>query len=288
VLPAVLAVAVGIWIVSRYFSPNPARNGLLRYALMIAGVLALLLVPMVGLHNLVDGVLGGSGGLGSLRAAPGAGYLENLALDGLEGRSGFLGLLLHGLRDSAVSMAVVVPVTVVGLAAMSAANGSPISLTASAGNSPSAVRHPSPLSQQSPVKQKLTQKPALNETPLISRRELLKYGGAGTIAMVLSSAGVIVVPSKPAHGAVSADITPWLIDNIELHMNDGIVEMIDGVPVYMFGYGFRSGGVADLGGLHTPGPVIWTHEGEPSTYRSPTTSTNRTVSLSRAYMTPGR
>jgi len=233
VLPAGLAVAFGIWFGSRHFTPNPGQNGLVRYTLVIAGIFAVLLVPMVGLHNLVDGVL--------------------------EGRTGFLALLLHGLRDSAVSMAVVVPVTIVGLAAMSAANGSPTSLTSRVGSSPSPV---SPLSQQSPVKQKLTQKPALGEPQLISRRDLLKYGGAGTIAMALSSVGVIVVPSKPAHGAESTDITPWLIDNIELHMNDGIVEMIDGVPVYMFGYGFRSGGVADLGGLHTPGPVIWTHEGE--------------------------
>jgi hypothetical protein len=41
----------------------------------MALVFGALLVPMVGEHSLLGNALGGDGGLGSIRPAPGAGYL---------------------------------------------------------------------------------------------------------------------------------------------------------------------------------------------------------------------
>ena len=242
VVPALFAVEGGLWVADRVVTPATTGGRLVSQAISMTTLFGLLLVPMVAVHNALDGVFGGSGGLGSLRPAPGAGYLEALAIGGLEGSTGFFGVLLHGTRDAAVSLVAVVPLSLISVAAMaawSAAKERPLAPAVLARTQPAVVR-----------------------TSTISRRDLFKYGGAGTVALALSSAGVIVLPSRTAHAAGVGDVTPWLIDDIEFFINDGVIDMIDGTPVYMWGYGFRSGSVDDASGLHTPGPVIWTYEGE--------------------------
>jgi len=259
VVPSLFAVGGGLWVADRLATPTSTGARLVLQAMSITALFSLTLVPMVGVHNVVDAALGGSGGLGSLRAAPGAGYLDVFAIGGIEGSSGFFGVLWHGARDAVVSLTAVVPGSFVAVVVIAARTQRPASVGAPAQLSlRPTVATPIPVASAVSRIRDRHQRPRAS----ITRRELFKYGGAGTVAFALSSAGVVVLPSRPAHAAEPEDVTPWLIDNIELFINDGQVDMIDGTPVYMWGYGFRSGAVDDAVGLHTPGPVIWTYEGE--------------------------
>lgn len=232
---ALLALGSGQLIAERLATPVTSGGGrLLWQALLTSLVFGALLTPMVAVHAAIDGWLGG-GGLGSLRPAPGAGYLEVLARNGFEASDGFFGVLAHGGRDGIIALAAAGPVVLIGL----------IVVAASA--------------------QRTTARVMASQTQLhtaVSRRDAIRYGTAGAAAFALSSSGVILVPAAKAHAATTGDMTPWIIDNIELFMNGGTKQMIDGADVYMLGYGFTSAPYGDDGGLHTPGPVIWTYEGQ--------------------------
>ena len=104
--PAVLAVAGGVMVTAWMVERRPDFSPLVARATATALLFAALLIPSVAVHTAVDDALGGSGGLGSIEPAPGAGYL--LADDGgLESASGFLGQLAHGARDAALAMPIV-------------------------------------------------------------------------------------------------------------------------------------------------------------------------------------
>jgi FtsP/CotA-like multicopper oxidase with cupredoxin domain len=259
---ALIATGCGFWVADRFVAITTAGGRLVSQACLVAVTFALLLVPMVAVHTAIDGLLGGPGGLGSLEAAPGAGYLDAVARNSFEANSGFIGELLHGLRDSAIALVAALPVALVGLVATRAWRQLDVFW----------VEADAFAASTSPVAPLVDSvHPTTAAVPFagwtLSRRELLRYGGAGTMALALSSAGVILAPARSAHAAGIVDLTPWLTSDIELFFNDGIKTMIDGVPVYSLGYGFRSGPVDDAAGLHTPGPVIWTHEGEQVTLR---------------------
>lgn len=225
--PAVLAVAAGVVITGRLTRRRPELDPLLARAGVTALVFALALVPSVAVHTAVDDALGGSGGLGSIRPAPGAGYL--LADDGgLEAATGFSGQVAHGARDAAVAMPIAAMVLVVALAAPRLWSRDRAS-TAGVGG------------------------------PVLERRELFRYSGAGAAALALSSSGLTVLSVRKAHAAAPGEAIPWLSDNIELVMRDGIIDMIDGTPVYHYGWGFRSGGLDRTDELHVPGPVLWSN-----------------------------
>ena len=227
--PAVLAVAGGVMVTAWMVERRPDFSPLVARATATALLFAALLIPSVAVHTAVDDALGGSGGLGSIEPAPGAGYL--LADDGgLESASGFLGQLAHGARDAALAMPIAAMVLLVALAApqLWAHVTSPTRATSAGG-------------------------------PLLERRELFRYSGAGAAALALSSSGLTVLSVRKAHAAPAGEAIPWLSDDIELVMRDGIITMIDGTPVYHYGWGFRSGGLDERESLHVPGPVLWSN-----------------------------
>ncbi len=237
---AVLAVGLGMRLARAHGRSRTEAQVMLSRTVAVAAVFAVVLVPLVGIHSALDRFLGGEGALGPIVPAPGAGYLSAEGFGTLETATGLWGLLGHGARDSLMGLAASIPLLFLAQ----------LWLSRSA-SAPEARRHSQPVPQQRnrPVPTELT------------RREVLKYGGAGTAALAASSAGLIAVPAERA-AAEPGTATPWLTGDIELVMNDGIVDMIDGTPVYMLGYGFASGGMDKRDELHTPGPVIWATEGE--------------------------
>lgn len=92
---AIVAVVAGLHLGRRY--------GLSVRAALISGTFGLLLVPSVRLHALVDG------------AAQGGHAHHHEHGGGLEGATGFSGILLHGLRDAAVAELAALPLALVGL-----------------------------------------------------------------------------------------------------------------------------------------------------------------------------
>lgn len=227
--PAVVAVAGGVLVTRKVAERRPDFNPLVARATSTALIFSVLLIPSVGIHTAVDDALGGSGGLGSIEPAPGAGYL--LADDGgLEAASGFFGQLAHGARDAAMAMPIAAMVLLVALAA------------------PQLWAHATRPAHAKP-----------SGGPLMERRELFRYSGAGAAALALSSSGLTVLSVRKAHAAEPGEAIPWLSDDIELVMRDGIINMIDGTPVYHYGWGFRSGGLDERESLHVPGPVLWSN-----------------------------
>lgn len=244
-LPAFLAVVGGLSIAARLARRRSTRDTLVPNSVAIAALFGVLLVPLVAAHSVVDGVLGGDGGLGTIRTPPGAGYLVAGA-GGLESATGFWGQLGHGARDALVAMPVALVLVLVtsSVIAWRVLEREGVIRASTSTTSPG-----------SPVV-------AAVATSGITKRELLTYSGGGAAALALSSTGLIVLSTRQAHAAEASPATPWLSENIELFMNDGIINMIEGVPVYFWGWGFRSGGVDESEALNTPGPVLWTHHGD--------------------------
>jgi len=243
-VPAVAAVVCGRWIASRLQQRRHATETLLPRSVAIGGLFGLLLIPLVAVHSAIDGLLGGEGGLGTIKPAPGAGYLLARESNGLESAGGFWGQLGHGARDALVATPVAIVLMVLTLAAIAWRE---LEHSAAASTAP-------PRAKASPM-------PAMATTGL-TKRELLKYSGAGAAALAMSSAGLIVLPTRRAHAAELGEVTPWITEDIELFMNDGIIDMIEGTPVYFWGWGFRTGGVDESDSLNTPGPVLWTNHGD--------------------------
>jgi DNA-binding beta-propeller fold protein YncE len=94
---ALLAVVAGLRFGRRF--------GLAARAGLISAAFGLLLVPSVRLHDIVDGALSTESGH----------HHEHEAHGGLEASTGFVGTLLHGLRDAAVAEFAVVPLALLGL-----------------------------------------------------------------------------------------------------------------------------------------------------------------------------
>jgi FtsP/CotA-like multicopper oxidase with cupredoxin domain len=179
----------------------------------------------------------------AVSAAPGAGYLSP--------DSGIVAALSHGFRDALVAQLVILPfalITAIWLERSIAPIESVLAVQSPPANS---LVNPAGVSRA-------RQKPRHVHT----RREALQYGTAGTFVMALGTGGLVAATSSAAHAAPAPDVTPWLSRGISLYINEGFKKMIDGTPVYMWGWGFQSEGVDDRLGLNIPGPVIWTHEGE--------------------------
>jgi hypothetical protein len=228
VIPAAGAVAIACWVQRRWSQVGWPS------APVVAAALGVLLLPSVVLHGLVDDVFR-IDPLADLAAAPGAGYL--LQDTGEHAAHGVAGYAAHSLRDALLS----VPMSLL------------LWLLAGA-----FVRLRSPA-----VVESRPRIPADDIVPgAVSRRQFLKYGGAGAAVMTLGSGGLLTLSGGRAHAAAQGSVTPWLTDDIQLFINDGTVSMIDGVPVYMWGYGLRSGSLDDSDALHTPGPVLWTDHGQ--------------------------
>ncbi len=245
-LPAFLAVGGGIRTAARLVSRRGAKEALVPSSLAIAALFGVLLVPLVAAHSAVDGLLGGDGGLGTIRSPPGAGYIAAGGSGGLESATGFWGQLGHGARDALVATPVALVLMLVTLSVI-AWRGLDLQAPARA-----STRTSSSVS---------TVVPGV-ATSGLTKRELLTYSGGGAAALALSSTGLIVLSTRQAHAAEAGPTTPWLSENIELFMNDGIINMIEDTPVYFWGWGFRSGGVDESEALNTPGPVLWTNHGE--------------------------
>jgi len=209
------------------------------------------------LHALVDGDLGGPGGLGGAEAVPGAGYLLAEEVGGVEGAGGVGGLALHGVRDALVGEAAALPLATLGLVVLALLDGARRRGQPAAAKARQASRL---IGARAPYTVREAAGRAggveLSDRREISRREVLRYGGAGAVALALGASGLVVWPPPRTHGAAE-DIIPWISGDIELFINDGLVEMIDGTPVYMWGFGDSPDA------LRTPGPVIWGRQGEP-------------------------
>jgi DNA-binding beta-propeller fold protein YncE len=100
---ALFAVVAGLRL-GRRFS-LPARAGL------IAAAFGVLLVPSVRLHEMIDGAAGNV-------------HVHPHEHGGLEASTGFLGMLLHGLRDAAVAELAAVPLAILGLLLLERVTGS--------------------------------------------------------------------------------------------------------------------------------------------------------------------
>jgi FtsP/CotA-like multicopper oxidase with cupredoxin domain len=240
IIPAFLAVRIGLRLARRRAGLDPTLN-MLSTSGWIAGTFALVMVPMVALHSLVDNALGGDGGLGSIEPAPGTAYLTDPG--GLESANGFWGLAAHGFRDAALGTPVAFAVAALGLVALS--------WRARPTQVPSTVASP-----------QVSGALAALSTATLTKRELLKLTGAGAAAAAISSSGLVVLGAGRAHAAEPGESTPWLSDDIELFIRDGIYETIEGTPVFMYGWGFRSGGLDGRDEFLVPGPVLWANHGD--------------------------
>jgi DNA-binding beta-propeller fold protein YncE len=96
---ALVAVAAGLRL-GRRFGPA-IRAGL------VSAIFGLLLVPSVRLHDVIDGALSGESAHHH--------HHEAHAHEGLEASTGFLGILMHGLRDAAVGELAAVPLMLIGV-----------------------------------------------------------------------------------------------------------------------------------------------------------------------------
>ncbi len=179
----------------------------------------------------------------SVSAAPGASYLTD--------DTGIVGALLHGLGDAVIAQLILLPIA--GVWAFYVRETSTV-----AGPVES-----SPASATEARREAVTGRRIETSAPAtLSRREALQFGAAGSVAVAIGSGGLVALTAEEAHAVAPAEVTPWLSRGIKLYINEGIKQMIDRTPVYMWGWGFESEGVDDRDGLNTPGPVIWTHEGE--------------------------
>jgi len=240
-VPALLAVWAGLRAAQRFESGRSLAQALLVRGTCVAGLLVLMLTPLTLVHSGLDQL---SGAAADIDPAPGAGYLVPGGPGAFESLAGFVSHFGHGARDALVAAPAALFLALVTLGVMS--------LRAAA-------------SEQDTVQSRPTAPAPHLRVPSpsgISKRELLKFGGAGAAALALGSTGLIVLPARRAHAAEPEPVTPWLSDNIELFINDGIIEMIEGTPVYFWGWGFRSGAVDESAALNTPGPVLWTNHGE--------------------------
>jgi YVTN family beta-propeller protein len=91
------------------------RLGLVARAGLVSAAFGLLLVPSVRLHDIVDEAL----------STESAHVHEHAEHGGFEASTGFVGLLLHGLRDAAVAEIAVVPLALLGLFLLERATRSP-------------------------------------------------------------------------------------------------------------------------------------------------------------------
>ena len=232
------AVVAGLWLVDRRFDggPAPVRRmwQALAFSVAFGGAVA---VAVVLDRTIFPGA--------AISGAPGAGYLLE---DG-----GFTYELSHALRDSLIAQLVVLPVAWATTRFFGPGVASPTVAASTAAAAPAV-----PAGAAVPA----DRRPVPEPDGRLSRRAALQYGTAGTFIAALGSSGVVTLTSSAAHAEENPDVTPWLSQGIELFINDGTKRMIDGTPVYMWGWGFRSEGVDESTALHTPGPVIWTHEGE--------------------------
>jgi len=228
VIPAYLAVRLGKAAARR--RRGAARSSIAAEPGWVALAFFVILVPLVGLHGVLDDLFGTGDPFAELAPAPGAGYLL-LGTD-VHQSAGLIGNLTHGLRDAALSIPVAF---MIGLAAALIA-----------------------------TRREAVPTPIVDDMvpSSMSKREFLKYGGAGAVAVTLGSGALISASGRRAHAEEQVRATPWLTDDIELFMNDGINKMIDGVPVYSWGWGLTSGPVDEADALHVPGPVLWTYGDE--------------------------
>jgi DNA-binding beta-propeller fold protein YncE len=95
---ALVAVVGGLWLSRRF--------GLLVRAGFVAIAFGALLVPSVGVHNATDNTLSGE---------PGSLLHDHTAQGGLEASTGFVGMLMHGLRDAAIAELAAFPLMLLGL-----------------------------------------------------------------------------------------------------------------------------------------------------------------------------
>ncbi len=238
VIPALIAVHVGLHLSRRRPGANPTLN-LLTTSGWVAAVFAVVMIPMVGLHSALDGALGGDGALGSIEPAPGTPYLTDPG--GLESADGFWGSVAHGGRDALLAAPMAFAVVALGLVALSWRARE--HLAEAGAHEGGALLG------------------AINSATL-TKRELLKLTGAGAAAAAMSSSGLVILGAGRAHAAEPGESTPWLSDSIELFIRDGIYETIEGTPVFMYGWGFRSGGLDARDEFLVPGPVLWAHTGD--------------------------
>jgi FtsP/CotA-like multicopper oxidase with cupredoxin domain len=234
---AAVAIVASHLVVSTVRSKRSSRGVLsLRRGVITAAIFGFLLAIAIGVEEVLFGDA-------AVSAAPGAGYLSP--------DSGILASLSHGFRDALVAQLVIVPFALISAIWLQR------SMTPTESVAP-AQAIPAQMSTSPAGVSRARQKPRR----VHSRREALQYGTAGTFVMALGSGGLVAATTSTAHAAEAPEVTPWLSRGISLFINDGIKKMIDGTPVYMWGWGFESEGVDDRLALHTPGPVIWTHEGE--------------------------
>ncbi len=226
--PAAVAVEAGRQRALRGSGPDGLEGGHRRRAVATAAMFCALLVPVLAAGRAVADP-------GAPRqTAPGAGYLLDAGGTGW----GWGRATAGAARDAAV----VLPGALLVLWC--------------AGRAPARARGGAPDPPATPA-------PAPPPVPALSKRELLRFGAAGAAGIALGSAGLVVLPSRRASAAAAGAPTPWLSDTVELVVRDGVQTMIDGTPVYSWGWGFRSGGVDRRDALHVPGPVLWAYSGEP-------------------------
>lgn len=101
---AFAAVGAGQWLARRLGSTGPSMWHALARASVISSVFAVLLIPSVGVHQMIDGYLSG--------AAPHTG-------GGLEHDTSPAGLVLHGVRDALIGQAAGVPLLFAAIALLS-------------------------------------------------------------------------------------------------------------------------------------------------------------------------
>ncbi len=201
-------------------------------AIAICSILGVAFVVVVVVHDLLFAPP-------QPTSAPGASYLTD--------EQGLWPAVRHGFGDSLVAQIVLLPIALLAGIGFRDRTNAPLS----------AASLPT-----KPTRDPLTGRHTGSTAALLSRREALQFGAAGTIAAAIGSGGLVTLTTEKAHAAAPVDVTPWLSRGVSLFINEGTKKMIDGTPVYMWGWGFESEGVMERDGLHTPGPVIWTHEGE--------------------------
>jgi hypothetical protein len=106
---AFVAVGAGQWLTRRQGLTGPVASHTLIRASVISLVFAVLLIPSVGVHHLIDGYLDGG------HAHTGG---------GLEHDTSPAGLVLHGLRDALIGQAVALPLLYAAIALLSGGTAS--------------------------------------------------------------------------------------------------------------------------------------------------------------------
>lgn len=101
---AFAAVGAGQWLARRLGLTGTGRSHALNRALVISLIFAVLVIPSVDLHRVIDGYFG--------EAAPDTG-------GGLEHDTSPAGLMLHGVRDAAIGQAVALPLLLAAIVLLS-------------------------------------------------------------------------------------------------------------------------------------------------------------------------